>query len=377
MHTSQFHYSLKQWQQPLPNNSKAQLVFAFGSRDLMTDTDFNTAITHAFPNANIIGCTTSGEILDTEIHDHTLVVSALEFENTPIEVRSENIKNYKNLNSTVDALVKKLPLKNLKHVIVIADGQNVNGSELAKHLTHYLPPDVTVTGGLAGDDDRFKETFVWHNNSSSTSTLLICGLYGDAINIGFGSLGGWSPFGPLRLITKSQNNVLYELDNGSALSLYKEYLGDFASELPASALRFPLSLRIPDSDDIMVRTILNINEQEQSLTFAGDLPQGTYVSFMRANTDRLVNGAEQAAKQALKGLNGNQPQFALLISCVGRRLVLKQETEYELESVQDVFSENCAISGFYSYGELSPMQTNKQCALHNQTMTITTFFENT
>ncbi len=203
----------------------------------------------------------------------------------------------------------------------------------------------------------------------------IYGFYGKHLQIGHGSLGGWDTFGPDRLITRAEGNILYELDNQSALDLYKKFLGEFATELPASALRFPLSVRNANQPESVVRTILSIDEEQQSMTFAGDMPQGAYAKLMRANFDRLLDGAHDAARNAATSLEPGHSELAILISCVGRRLVLQQSTEDELESVQDVLTSNCTLCGFYSYGEISPMLKTQSCALHNQTMTITTFSE--
>lgn len=375
MKANQYHYLDSTWNSNLPKASTAQLLLVFGSRELMQKQSFHEPLQIAFPNASIIGCTTSGEIKDVEIFDDSVVVNELIFEKTEVKTTSVNLEQFANLGLAVDELVSHLPTQNLKHVLVISDGQNVNGTELANCLMQKLPNDVTITGGLAGDADKFAETIVWHNNDIGTKRIVVCGFYGDHIEIGHGSLGGWVPFGPDRLITKSEANVLFELDNQSALALYKEYLGDFANELPASALRFPICIKNEDSTDFTVRTILNIDEDTNSLIFAGDMPEGKYAKLMRANTGKLVDGAESAATQALEVAGSDSPDFALLISCVGRRLVLQQESEYELESVQDVLGNSCVLGGFYSYGELSPIGKGKHCVLHNQTMTVTTFRE--
>ena len=200
------------------------------------------------------------------------------------------------------------------------------------------------------------------------------GLYGSHIKIRSASLGGWDPFGSERLITKSKGNVLYELDGQSALELYKVYLGTHAKDLPGSALLFPLCLRSDDSKGGLVRTILAVDEKTQSMTFAGDVPEGTYVRFMKANFDRLIEGAVGAAEKSMS-LKKASPELALLISCVGRKLVLKQRVEEEVEGVREIFGPKTAITGFYSYGEISPFTPNAKCELHNQTMTITSFME--
>jgi hypothetical protein len=97
---------------------------------------------------------------------------------------------------------------------------------------------------------------------------------------------------------------------------------------------------------------------------------------MKANFERLVDGAEGAANMSNVPFGTSHPDLAILISCVGRKLVLKQRVEEEVERVQEVLGNTTSLTGFYSYGEICPVTpTEKQCELHNQTMTITTFSE--
>jgi hypothetical protein len=187
-------------------------------------------------------------------------------------------------------------------------------------------------------------------------------------------MGGWSAFGPERKITKSKGNVLYELDGQSALSLYKSYLGAHAEKLPASGLLFPLSVKESnDSDHYLVRTLLSIDENEQSMTFAGDIQEGHVSRFMKCNDNDLINGAENAAKICLE--KSASTELAIMVSCVGRKLVLKQETEEELDAVKKILGDKTVLAGFYSYGEICPSLNHHSSELHNQTMTITTFSE--
>jgi hypothetical protein len=263
----------------------------------------------------------------------------------------------------------------LAHVFALSDGLRVNGSELVKGLTAFLPEGIQVTGGLAGDADRFQKTLVLDGHEPREGTVTAIGFYGDRLKAGCASLGGWDPFGPERLITRSQGNVLYELGGQSALDLYEKYLGEHAEGLPATGLLFPLSLRTGDSAGV-VRTILSVNRDERSLTFAGDVPEGSYARLMKANFDRLIDGAVGAARATSLGLAGGTAQLAVLISCVGRKLILKQRVEEEVEGVRDVLGDDCTLAGFYSYGEISPFIPGAKCELHNQTMTITAFAEN-
>jgi hypothetical protein len=181
-------------------------------------------------------------------------------------------------------------------------------------------------------------------------------------------------FGPERIITRSKDNVLFELDGKPALQLYKTYLGEHAQGLPATGLLFPLSIRTENNDSV-VRTILAVDEKEQSMTFAGNVPEGAYGKLMKANFDRLIAGAAEAARASYVTLGSRSPDLAILISCVGRKLILKQRVEEEVEGVRDILGDNTVLTGFYSYGEISPFTPGAKCELHNQTMTITTISE--
>jgi hypothetical protein len=261
------------------------------------------------------------------------------------------------------------------HVFVLSDGLKVNGSDLVNGLSRHLPGNVSITGGLSGDGECFKETLVLWDEPPEVGTVAALGFYGTNLKVGYGSLGGWDPFGPERLITRSRDNVLYELDGKSALDLYKQYLGEHAKDLPATGLLFPLSLRAQMGETAVVRTILSINEEEKSMTFAGDVPQGAYARLMKANFDRLIDGSVGAAKTCYEAIGCQSPDLAILISCVGRKLVLKQRVEEEIEGVRDVLGDRTVLTGFYSYGEISPFSVSGKCELHNQTMTITTLSE--
>jgi hypothetical protein len=273
-----------------------------------------------------------------------------------------------------ESLAGQLDAPDLRAVFVLSTGLGVNGSELVRGVNSSLGADVLVTGGLAGDGSRFARTWVlgWSGPELGLATAI--GLYGDRIHVGHGCKGGWDIFGPERRVTRSKGNVLYELDGKPALELYKRYLGEMATGLPATGLRFPLALReTPDSDKQLVRTILAVDESDQSMTFAGDIPQGWMAQLMRADFNRLITGAEDAARMAGSG-DGTGDVLAIAVSCVGRRMVLGEAAEEEVEATLEMLPEGTRQVGFYSYGELSPYAAGS-CDLHNQTMTLTTLQE--
>ncbi len=354
---------------------KAQLVLIFGGADYLKDRKRIEEIKHFYPKAHLVGCSTAGEICGTHVADDTIVLTAVQFEHTTIKVTNIKLKSIENSFMAGERLIAAMGKQGLAHVIVLSEGIHVNGSELVKGMASQLSQKVSVTGGLSADGDRFKKTFVICDQEAEEDTIAAIGLYGDHIKVNFSAMGGWEPFGPERMVTRSESNVLYELDGQSALALYKEYLGEHAQKLPSAALLFPLSLQTADRKGWVVRTILGINEEDQSMTFAGDIAEGSFVRLMSANYDNLIDGAIGAAKASYKSNGKPGPDLAILMSCVGRKLLLKQRVEEEIEGVRDVFGDQTVLTGFYTYGEIAPFRANTPCVLHNQTMTITTLSE--
>ncbi len=330
---------------------------------------------NAYPEAYFIGCSTAGEIVGNRLVDGSTVLTAVQFEKSRLAQTCAVLDEHGMDSFRVGKyLSDQLNAADLKHMFVLSDGLFINGAELVAGLTSGMDSSIGITGGLAADGQDFENTFVISNSGVHSKKVVALGIYGDALKVGFGSKGGWDSFGLERLVTKSEKNVLYELDGEPALDLYKSFLGDKASELPSSGLLFPLSLRDKNNQEPVVRTILGIDEKTKSLTFAGNIPEGSYVRLMKANIDRLINGAGQSASLISESHN-EDTQIAFLISCIGRRLVLKQFVEEELEAVSEILGENVLYTGFYSYGEIAPFNSFSPCTLHNQTMTITTFSE--
>lgn len=352
----------------------ADLVLAFGDARIVASGKWMEEVARRHPGAEIVGCSTAGEIRGGEVTDDALVTTAIRFEATRVAVRSVEARSGESSFEAGARLASSLDAVGLAHVMVLSEGKGVNGSALVAGMTSRLPASVAITGGLAGDGPRFERTFVAAGGRVGESIIAAIGFYGARLRVGFGSLGGWDPFGPERLVSRANGNVLAELDGQPALALYKKYLGEHASGLPATGLLFPLSVRTPDGRSF-VRTILAVDEIAQTLTFAGDVPEGAYARLMKANFDRLVDGAAGAARTSQSSMGGATPELAVLISCVGRKLVLKQRTEEEVDAVRAVIGERVVVTGFYSYGEICPSAPDANCELHNQTMTITTFSE--
>ncbi len=362
----------------------AQLVLAFGAPELIRNPGLIDEIRRFYPQAIILGCSSAGEICGSHVLENSFVVTAIQFDSTLLSTAHINLTHTTDSIQAGEQLAIALPhtmnnemgqAEKLAHVLVLTEGLDLNGSDLITGMLQQLPPGLSVTGGLAGDGVSFKETLVFADNVPSKHTVTAVGMYGPQLRVGFGSLGGWDPFGPERLVTKSKKNVLYELDGRPALSLYKQYLGEHANRLPASGLFFPLCIRSTSEVNAVVRTFLTFDEEAQSMTFSGNIPQGAYARLMKCNPSSLIDGASTAAKKC--AINGGTatPELAILISCVARKLVLTQRTEEEVEAVSHILGPQAVLTGFYSYGEMAPFELGGRCELHNQTMTITTLSE--
>jgi hypothetical protein len=361
------------WTVPLPAvDSPQTLVLVFGDRMLERDTRPLEELTASFPSSVIIGCSTSGQIAGTDLHDEACVVSVARFDRTKLRRARTRVRAGGDSFAAGAALGSELSGDDLRAVFVLSDGLNVNGSDLVRGIAGSVGAGVLITGGLAGDGDRFERTWVIDGGVLRRDHIVAVGLYGDRVMVAAGSQGGWGIFGPERRVTRATGNVLYELDGKPALELYKRYLGDLAEHLPASALLFPLAVRSEPGEEQLVRTVLAVDETSNSMTFAGDIPEGSRAQLMRSSANRLVEGAEAAAEEAR--LDCATPTLAVAISCVGRRLVLGARTFEELEAAQDVLGPGTDLVGFYSYGEIAPHGTGF-CELHNQTMTLTAISE--
>jgi hypothetical protein len=357
----------------------AHLVLVFASLEAFDHLNHSLDAVRAWqPQAQWVGCSTAGEISGQGVSDDSIVLTAMRFDTPAFRIVSTPLHDMDDSEAAGQRLATQLSTPELRHVLVLGQGAQINGSALVQGLVAHLPAKVLVTGGLAGDGGRFTGARVLGPNGVSGQDIVAVGFDGPTWQITHGSLGGWQAFGPIRTVTRSDGNVLYSLDNEPALSIYKRYLGDYAAQLPASGLLFPWSvLSAHPNEPGLTRTILGINEDDGSLILAGDVPQGGYMQLMWASVDALVDAAEEAAQAAAEDQSADQARLALLVSCIGRKLVMGGRVDEEVEAVADVLGQRATLTGFYSNGEISPHIHAMECKLHNQTMTITVLGETT
>lgn len=355
--------------------SQATLVLYFGSRETLADRGVYESLRAACPEAQILGCSTGTVIQDKGIDDDRAAAVAIRLERSSVRMVSMALEG-KTDDQVGRDLAADLAAPDLAGVLVFSEGLHVNGSALVAGFQAVLGPEIPIAGGLAADGAAFETTLVAANAPGRVDLVAAVGFYGRDLQIGMGAAHGWDLFGPQRRISRACGAVLQEMDGKPALELYKRYLGEEADQLPSSALLYPLLVSNPaDPSDQVIRTVLAVDHDASTMTFAGDIPEGWNAKLMRGVSESLTEGAARAARAAVPPGDNGSEGLALLVSCVGRRLAMGQGTADEVEAVDEALPAGLRRIGFYSYGEIATKGIAGHCGLHNQTMTIMTIRE--
>ncbi len=367
------HFEDKEWiiDKSECDKNSVDIIFVFGSLSTIENYNHYALLKRKYPNADVVGTSTAGNIFDDGVSEYSAVANAISFDTGSVEVNSAVMRS-DSLEDDAKKLVDDLKQNGLKHTFVLSHCLNTNGSKIVQGLNKERT--TTITGGFAADNHAFEKTLVFVNENCEENLTVAVGFYGESIHVSIGCKAGWDEFGATRVVTKAEGNIVYEIDNKPALELYENYLGEYIKDLPASGLLFPLSVKTKHSDkNEVIRVMMGIND-DKSITFAGDVPQGSEVRLMKTNTDNLIDGSSLVA-QSIKQHN-NKRSLSLAVSCSGRLSVLKQLVDEEIEVVKEILNDETRIIGFYSYGEIAPFSDDLlDCKLHNQTMAITTIYE--
>ena len=362
------------WSRPLPEQPQEQtslvLVFASG---VARNNNHLVAISEAFPNAEICGATSAGEILEKEALQETLVITAIDFESSKAIVQYQKIESAeKSLEATNKAL-DDLPKEGLRHILYFADGLSVNHADVVSECEQHVPAGVKITGGFAGSLSR-DFCAVASKTGWIQSTVAIVGIYGENLKIATGCGGRGVPFGPERVITRAEGNLLYELDESPAVDILRKYLGlEKGTDLSVDGNHFHFVVRPDHSTPGVVRGFVGYNDDEGWLQMGGDVKTGDFAQLSKTTTSILIDTAEDAAEICLKNFE-SQPELALIISCVSRGLSLGVRADEEIEAMTEPLPQNTPVTGFYAYGELAPLE-EEACSLHNETINLTVFSE--
>lgn len=378
MKTSQFYFSKGKWDFSSVNDPSItennNLIFLYLDRFLIDEyPNIISDVRSQFPNSSVVTQTTCGNIKNNATITDEPIANLIHFEKSSFKPIKYSINIEDDLFLLGKKIVNDLASDDLKHILILSVGNDFNTSAIIDGVNEALENqnNITISGGIAGDDNRFEKTLVGLNDVVDDHCVVGIGLYGEHLNVKTSSIGGWKAFGPKRLVTKSNQNVLFEIDYQPAVDLYKKYLGEeYANQLPEAALLFPLELSRKDEDVSLVRTIISLDDDNNSMTFAGDIPEGSSIRLMRTNTDEII----LAAGRSIDKVYSDDIEAVFIVSCAGRRWILNSRTDEELDEIKDRLPEETPIFGFYSYGEIS-MYGVTTCEVFNQTMTITALSE--
>lgn len=331
-----------------------------------------TGVVEAAGTAKVVGCTTDGEISTSGFSTGSVVLGGVISDNVSFEVASTSSIG-SDSQSAGRRLAQQLP-RSARHVQLFSDGLTGNGCAILRGMQSIYGPQIPISGGAAGDARAMKQTWQFAGNKVLTDSVTAISFSGD-IRVGTGVRSGWFPAGVPKKVTRSVGNVVYELEGESALSVYRRYLGPLASKLPAVGIQFPFGI-VDESgrlgDNPVLRAPMALNESEGSVTFAGEIPQGSIISLTTGGSaTSLLDATEDAAKRAMDSLGTGSPAMAFFYSCMARKILLGPRTREETQRISGAVGRNVPIIGFYTYGEYCPSLSGTDCRLHNETATVT------
>jgi hypothetical protein len=356
------------------------IVFASPKFNHQKLLDGITSITKDTP---MIGGTTGGEISTEAISDDSIVIMAIHSNKIKFATAlGKNIsKNELNAGKQLATnLLNQIPKKLAKTLIMVPDGLAGNGTEIIKGAQSILGEYFEIVGGSLGDKSDFKKTYQYYNGKvyeNSVPGLLL----GGNIKTATGIRSGWESIGNKMKVTKSESNIVYELDNEPALDFYEKVLGPVRSKkLPGIALEYPFGM-IDEKAMIngkemyfQLRAPLSIDKNKKSITFAAAIPEGKYVTITTASRNSIIGGSASASKQAKETFKGKKIDLMLIFDCIGRKLVLGKRTQEEITAVQNTLGKNIPMIGFFTYGEIGPIDKRvkelQSTRYHNQTTIV-------
>ncbi len=339
-----------------------------------------TKITKSTPMA---GGTTAGEISPQGLTVNSVVVCALRSKDITFSVgigknisKSEVRAGAQLAKSVLSSVKKKKP----STLIMFPDGLAGDGLHVIKGAQKILGESFEIVGGALGDEGAFKNTYQFYNGTVYQNTVVGLLISGAQLTTATGVRSGWEAVGNRFTCTKSKGNVVYKFGDKTALEIYKDYLGsERYKKLPAIGLEYPLGLvdekaEIEGYNYFQIRCPVGINEKDGSVTFAASIPEGKEVTLTYSSRTSIINGSKLAAHQAKKTLGSAKPRLVMMFSCVGRKMVLGRRTNEEINVVREVFGNRVPIVGFYTYGEIGPIDKRisslQSTRWHNETVVV-------
>ncbi len=264
-----------------------------------------------------------------------------------------------------------------KYFLIFPDGVTGNGLDIIRGCQEILGNNFPIIGGAAGDSYMFEKTYQY-SPDGVTSNSIIGLLTGGETELGIGVRHGWNPLGKYRTITKQNANIIKEINNQPAISLYEEYFEKdtkILKEEPLSmmGMLYPIGMKIPGEKEYVVRNPFKIGKNGELICTA-ELPEKAKIRLMIGNKTSVITAAREASLTALKNLGQRSPKFALVFTSISRKKLLGRNSYKEIETVKSIIGRNVPLIGFYTYGEQAPFTSDVytgQSYFHNEAIVVT------
>jgi hypothetical protein len=320
-------------------------------------------INETFPNIELIGGTTDGEVssvLEFQQDSITLML----FCSDEIEIRAAIGRNVSEdpieiSRKSVEVAQQKLLLP-VKFCIAMTESLTTSSVSIVRGLEIALG-NLPVFGGATADQWQYKRTYQFYKNevlSDAVATLLFAG------NILFssGTASGWRPIGKSSLVTKVDKNIIYEIDHKPALDFYHYYLN-----IGEPDALYPLAVFAPNEETFFLRGAIAYDIQTGSITVSGDIPENSIVQITDTSLDNIIDASKVSFSEAKSNYIGKEPEAALFFSCAWRRQILGTRANEEYQAIANSLKQVITSCGFYTYGEIAPLRENGKTFFHNTT----------
>lgn len=327
-------------------------------------------IKEAFPNSELVGCSSSGE-LSSQLGYSEGSLLLIAFASDTISMAASVAHDIsKDISTSVDSALKeaKTKLKGEPSIcFTFPDIFTIGTVRLIEELQSRLGSNFPIFGGGASDPWKFDKTREFYNEEilqDAAPMLFFSGPIEFVFNIG----SGWEPFTTQKPIIESDKNTIYKIGENTALDFYKHYLGG------PPTLAHPLAVYEEGQNRFYLRVALSTDEEKGSLMLGGDLPKAATTSICQADPQSLIKETEGLIQQATQQLQNEKPSCAVIISCSCRQKILGTKTKEEYSVLHNKVPEDIPMFGFYAYGQVSPFNKDSQSFVHNESI-VTLFLK--
>lgn len=333
----------------------------------------------------IIGCTTATEANNQGYFEESaslMVITADDVE-FGLGIGKDLSKNSENaVDEAFTSASGMLEDNNPKLALTFPDAfQNLSAERILRLLEKKIGKDVPVVGGLPGDNFQMEQTYQFYNQSVYSDSIPLLLMSGNIEPLVI-TRSGWIPVGKKLTATKVEGNVLYEINHQPALEYFKNYVSDiedYGITLPTSAALAILDESLGDEAGqyFVIRAPFSYNEEDGSVIYNGDIPQNALMQFARGSREDILAGANEAIATINQKSMERELSTLLCFSCGGRKLLLGLDTKKEVEVILKEVSSQCAVNGFFTYGEIGPIDNSleklNKNRFHNATLVLCAF----